>query len=585
MKEFQLTEFATEGEKLLTEVQGTFQHFGFDTSGLPTSLSDDDEPLKLVFVGQYSAGKSSVIKMLTGEDVAIGAKITTQTAQAYPWHGIEIVDTPGIHTELRADHDELTYEEINHAALLVFVITNEGFSQRIGDHFRKLAIEQKRGGNMVLVVNKMDRTALGNVQEQQMIIEEDLQKVTEPYAPSELYLSFLDTTSYFECLEEEDEELRQELLSLSGREIFIDNLNRFVVSHELLAKISKPLYQTADQIRSALKKSNSGVDKDVAAFVETIEHRRRMMLDGKTVLLRSVRSIAEKYRDQIVGIGRDTASAGCGCTEEATFNDCMAKGQHEIEDLIAKSSDDLEDCIKRVVADMNEEIRAYDSSEFVQKVNTNLQAKMDEESSLPNKVAVMGALTALGGVAAKFSNPAAVAGAVPLYAQIAGKGAGLGIDALLAAELGPFSKVLSAGAGHYITKFLTPNPTLLEQAGALFARNASKIATALGVAAAAYGIYANYKESELQEQADKARREMKADLMSKFNQMADDYYQKTISAANRYTAENIDPILVSLDSDIEKISFSQKQTSAAQIKLQGLLHDTESLIGKIQTAN
>ena len=39
--------------------------------------------IKLVFVGQYSAGKLSIIKMLTSEDVAIGATITTQDSTLY----------------------------------------------------------------------------------------------------------------------------------------------------------------------------------------------------------------------------------------------------------------------------------------------------------------------------------------------------------------------------------------------------------------------------------------------------------------------------------------------------------------------
>jgi len=172
MEEFQLSKFTKEGAKLLREVTDEFNRLGIDAANLPKIFPDDSGKIKLVFVGQYSAGKSSIIKMLTGEDVAIGAAITTQDSTPYEWNGLEIVDTPGIHTELRPDHDEITYDQINHAALLIFVITNEGFSQRMGDHFRELAIEQKRAANMVLVVNKMDRTALGNVPEQQEVIYE-----------------------------------------------------------------------------------------------------------------------------------------------------------------------------------------------------------------------------------------------------------------------------------------------------------------------------------------------------------------------------------------------------------------------------
>ena len=188
-------------------------------------MKPSDGAIKLVFVGQYSSGKSSIIKMLSGIETEIGASIKTQEAHTYTWGDLEIIDTPGIHTELRPDHDEKSYYEINHAALLIFVVTNEGFDGRMGNHFRKLAVEQDRGKNMVLVVNKMDRTALGNTPEQQEIIADNLQKVITPFTRENLYLSFLDTESYFAWQEETDAELKDLLLEQSGFEKFVANLN------------------------------------------------------------------------------------------------------------------------------------------------------------------------------------------------------------------------------------------------------------------------------------------------------------------------------------------------------------------------
>ena len=165
MEKFKLIEFTQQGELILSDVIQEFKSLQFDESNLPKKLLDENAAVKLVFIGQYSAGKSSIIKMLTGENVAVGADITTQNTGAYSWNSLEIIDTPGIHTGVRPDHDKITYEQINKAAMLIFVITCEGFDRTVGNHFRQLAVEQKRGGNMVLVVNKMDRTSLGNTQE------------------------------------------------------------------------------------------------------------------------------------------------------------------------------------------------------------------------------------------------------------------------------------------------------------------------------------------------------------------------------------------------------------------------------------
>ena len=104
------------------------------------SVSGKSDRVKIVFAGQYSAGKSSIIKMLTGDEtVATGAEITTQETKAYEWNGLEIVDTPGVHTTLRPDHDEISYKAIAAADILVFVITNELFDSYMAEHFRRLA--------------------------------------------------------------------------------------------------------------------------------------------------------------------------------------------------------------------------------------------------------------------------------------------------------------------------------------------------------------------------------------------------------------------------------------------------------------
>ena len=181
MANFQLEDFTRRSEKLLSDTRKVFSQYkdlkedlNVDENSLPKTMQPEDGAIKLVFVGQYSAGKSSIIKMLTGIDVTIGAGIATQEAHGYKWGDLEIVDTPGIHTEIEgSDHDEKTYYQIDHAALLIFVVTAQGFDNRMGNHFRKLAFEQDRAKNMVLVVNKMDQTALGNVPEQQKIIAED----------------------------------------------------------------------------------------------------------------------------------------------------------------------------------------------------------------------------------------------------------------------------------------------------------------------------------------------------------------------------------------------------------------------------
>ena len=49
-----------------------------DAGVKPDMNGSKTDKVRIVFAGQYSAGKSSIIKMLTGDDtIATGAKITT----------------------------------------------------------------------------------------------------------------------------------------------------------------------------------------------------------------------------------------------------------------------------------------------------------------------------------------------------------------------------------------------------------------------------------------------------------------------------------------------------------------------------
>ena len=131
--------------------------------------------------------------MLTGrDDIETGAGIKTMETHYYDWNGITVVDTPGIHTGTREDHDKITYEAISRSDMLVFVITNELFDDYIGMHFRKLAIDKGKGREMILIVNKMRNTTNRNSTEDQNVILDGLREPLSPLTPKQLYVTFTD---------------------------------------------------------------------------------------------------------------------------------------------------------------------------------------------------------------------------------------------------------------------------------------------------------------------------------------------------------------------------------------------------------
>lgn len=75
-----IAKYAKKSKELKQKVSQAFQN-----AGLNFSVKENDrEPIRIVFAGQYSAGKSSILKMLTGRnDIAIGGGITTQETHTY----------------------------------------------------------------------------------------------------------------------------------------------------------------------------------------------------------------------------------------------------------------------------------------------------------------------------------------------------------------------------------------------------------------------------------------------------------------------------------------------------------------------
>ena len=337
--------------------------------------------IRLVFAGQYSAGKSSILKMLTGrEDIVVDADITTQEAHTYDWQGLEVVDTPGIHTQLRPDHDQISYEAIASADMLVFVITNELFDSYIADHFRKLAIDKDKAGEMILVVNKMDRTSGGNTLEQQAIIIEDLKKVIAPYTPEQLNLSFLDAKSYLESVKERaaDPEYADELVEQSGYAEFIETLNHFVKDKEISSKLTTDLYVIDDCLDRAIKELQpKSSDTDIDALEESFLQQRHLLIEARGRMQQEVKDIYTTAASKIRDIGLDAANLLVeGCKQEEV--------EQELQKYVRLAEDEIENCQEEaaVVIDarlneLGQHLDVIENSEFSRDLKSRLSGKFD----------------------------------------------------------------------------------------------------------------------------------------------------------------------------------------------------------------
>ena len=310
---------------------------------LPDPDGEQEGPITLAFAGQYSAGKSTLLRALTGlEDIAAGAGITTEETRTLEWNGVQVVDTPGIHAGTRPDHDIISYEAISQADLLVFVITNELFDSHIGDHFRKLAIDREKGHETILVVNKMDRTADGNTPETRETITDALREPLAPFTPEDLSITFTAAQEALEAEKEEDDEIAEMLRENGNIEHLVLNLNNLISQKGLNARHTTTLYTVDQMMQEAITLEPTG-DTDVDTIMLVYNQNLRVMDETRTQLRESTNNAILESMLLVNRTGAEYAETVC---PSMTTED-LDPGAQEVDSRLQSIWEELVDRIHR----------------------------------------------------------------------------------------------------------------------------------------------------------------------------------------------------------------------------------------------
>lgn len=238
--------------------------------------------LSVVVVGQYGAGKSTLISALTGQrDIAIHSDITTNQITRYNWQGIELIDTPGLFTE-RQDHDEITYSAIAKADLLIFCLTSMLFDTITVENFKQLAYRKGYRWKMMLVINKMSDEA-GEESEKIANYHRSLGEALHPYHLDEFPICFIDAKDYCEGIDTGDKFLRD----VSRFSTFFQTLDTFIEQRGYLTRFDTP-------VRIAL----SCVD-DAQVHISGISPQDSVFLELLTRLTRSLHQERDRLRTKM----------------------------------------------------------------------------------------------------------------------------------------------------------------------------------------------------------------------------------------------------------------------------------------------
>jgi len=319
--------------------------------------------LAVAFVGQYSAGKSTMISALTGRrDIHIGTDITTDKTASYDWNGIKLIDTLGLFTD-RKDHDEITYEAIRQSDLLVFSLTYMLFDSITAENFKKLPYELGYRWKMMLVVNKMGN---GSGEEEELITNyrNSLAKAIEPYSLDDFPVCFIDAKDYGDGVDEKDDFL----MEVSRFQTFIDELNAFSKHRCSLAKFDTP-------VRIAL-----GYVDDAQLILTRDSNKDSVFFELLNRLLRKVRQERDRLRTKILGIAlrlsAAIASEGTILASAVGIKDIEAlgkKAENNVEKLCEKAGLEIEEAVKAAIESLQEEIQEVLESDLAQAFTARLQ--------------------------------------------------------------------------------------------------------------------------------------------------------------------------------------------------------------------
>ena len=573
MTDFRIHELARRGQDLIARVADKVANAPSEkirslAGRLPTSVTSEEGPVRVVFAGQYSAGKSTILKALTGrQDIAMGADITTQKSQEYDWNGISVVDTPGVHTEVRPDHDRLTYRAISEADLLVFVVTNEQFDAHIAEHFRELAVERGKAHEMMLAVNKMQRCAGGNTSASQSVIRDDLRKVLDPFTPEELRTSFVDAEAVLEAQREPDEKIRKILERKSGFGSFVDALNEFVRDEGLIGRYTSALYTVEQVLQEAVASESTG-DKDADAIEELLLQKRRALADTKVQLPRSVDGKVRRTSADIRHAGSDAGDLIHGEFDADEVSRKIEGLQQQVDRKVRELESVLQQTVAQIMAELNARLEGVARGELTKALLPRLEGRLSV--AIPT-VNVASASPGAGGA---FYDVTRQLGDFITKHSLGPNAGAAGLGQLF--KLKPYSGSGTHGlvkeAGHLFGKSFKPWEAVKWTRGIA---TAGRVLSVAGVVLSAVSQIAADRASEERE---RGLRKARTTVRTVFGDAANAVDMHFDKATDTYVAENIDPPLMKVDEQLGELRSMKRSRGDMFRDLEHLLKETKALI-------
>ena len=282
------------------------------------------EPFRLVATGEYNAGKSSLLKALTGAEIRIHSDVTTTEVHEYAWDRVLLIDTPGVGAGA-ALHDERAEEALRAADLVMFVITVDLFDDQTADHLRHVAFDLGKAEQMVIVVNKAATMAAAAG-----LREAEVREVLGPGWTGPMVEC--DARSSLEAASASTSE-RSTFLSERGNRAGLERaLNRLVGNRAVNGRLRRPFDAALAVVDDA--QPYLVPEPEEAAMAALLERRRQVVAESRLRLDARLQQAFSTTRDQIIAAGDAlVAAAGADAVSDAAVDEFERAARARAESL------------------------------------------------------------------------------------------------------------------------------------------------------------------------------------------------------------------------------------------------------------
>ena len=314
------------------------------------------EKLKIAFVGQHNAGKSTIISALTeNKSIKISTNVETDVPTDYEWNGVYLTDTPGLYAGVKEEHDVLSLRKIKESDLLVYCITSSLFDDMLMRDFVDLAYKESYKSKIFLLINKMSQES-GDFSDLVSNYKKTLNTTLKNEGGNfeDFPSAFIDAHDYVEGIEDND----NDLVKYSNFVYFIELLNDYIKEKGLAGRLDTPCRLMIDAIDSEIANTGTELDKQ---FMTVLRQSEACVRKYQTNTGLHVKDMEDELRGAIMKEA-NTLIDKIG-SEKVGEKECEIVNE-KIKSVTEKKIAELEKYLSEQVEEMNNEIQDVLSSDM-----------------------------------------------------------------------------------------------------------------------------------------------------------------------------------------------------------------------------